>query len=213
MRVRAWRPTLPALCGQTWPDRFNKMALGKCCGDRNDSLVARRIDVLFGAASRIGAKDRTAAGRRVGVTSESAFERVPPLSRMNIRTTTSAPWPERPPPSPAASFRSKRTTKKGELTDKELQTLRPLFDQFDADRSGSVSVSELAKIVALMKLEISPSEVKALVAEADVDGSGEISFEEVRQPAPLARARQINDPPTLSPCPRALSSRHPAHAL
>ena len=99
---------------------------------------------------------------------------------MNIRTTTPTIWPNRP-PSPSPSFRSSRkTTKKGELSDKELKALRPLFDQFDSDCSGSVDVSELTKIVMLMKLEMSPAEVKALVAEADEDGSGEISFDEVR---------------------------------
>ena len=52
--------------------------------------------------------------------------------------------------------------------------------------SGSVSVSELEKIVSLMNMEMTPTEVQALVAEADSDGSGEVDFEEVRSAA-LAR--------------------------
>ena len=76
------------------------------------------------------------------------------------------------------------------LSDKELKALRPLFDQFDSDGSGSVDVSELTKIVTLMKLEMSPAEVKALVAEADEDGSGEISFDEVRARGAKARGAE-----------------------
>ena len=42
------------------------------------------------------------------------------------------------------------------LNEKDLQTLRPIFNQFDASGDGYVSLAELGKIIGLMKLEMSP---------------------------------------------------------
>ena len=67
------------------------------------------------------------------------------------------------------------------------QALRPIFAKFDSDESGTVSVSELGKITTLMKLSLSPAELSKLVADADTDGSGDVSFDEF---ATLIRKQQ-----------------------
>ena len=56
--------------------------------------------------------------------------------------------------------------------------LRPIFDRFDADGSGEISVAELRAVVKMMKLDMTPAELDELHREADTDGSGEIGFEE-----------------------------------
>ena len=56
--------------------------------------------------------------------------------------------------------------------------LKHAFATFDADGSGTISSSEMAKVLKLCGIQKSPKELKALMIEADPDGSGEIDFEE-----------------------------------
>ena len=56
--------------------------------------------------------------------------------------------------------------------------LRPIFDKFDADRSGAVSADELGRLLKQIKLERTPAQLKALMAEADPDRSGDVDFTE-----------------------------------
>ncbi len=58
------------------------------------------------------------------------------------------------------------------------QRLRAIFDAFDYDGSGAIDVHELGKILQEMKIEKTPPEVAALLAEADADGNGAIDFDE-----------------------------------
>ena len=58
------------------------------------------------------------------------------------------------------------------------QKLRPVFDKFDVDHSGSVSTSEMGKMLSQIGMHKSPEELKQLMVEADPDGSGEIDFNE-----------------------------------
>ena len=55
---------------------------------------------------------------------------------------------------------------------------RRIFDQFDQDGSGFVSTSEVTRMVKMLKLGLTRSQVKEMVAAADLDMSGQISFEE-----------------------------------
>ena len=59
------------------------------------------------------------------------------------------------------------------------EKLRPLFDQFDEDGSGSVSTDEVGKMAKSLNMEMSPGQLEELMIEADPDGSGEIEFEEL----------------------------------
>jgi len=56
--------------------------------------------------------------------------------------------------------------------------LRKVFDKFDVDGSGSVSTSEMTKMLKMLKVEKSPAEVGQMMKDADPDGSGEVDFEE-----------------------------------
>lgn len=62
-----------------------------------------------------------------------------------------------------------------ELRDK----LRPLFDQFDEDGSGSISTDEVGKMTKSLGVDMTPDQLRDLMLEADPDGSGEIEFEEL----------------------------------
>ena len=59
------------------------------------------------------------------------------------------------------------------------ERLRPIFDKFDEDGSGSVSTEEVGRMAESLKIEMSSEELQALMLEADPDGSGEIEFDEL----------------------------------
>ena len=65
--------------------------------------------------------------------------------------------------------------------------LRQVFDQYDNDGSGAVSTSEFEGILAATGIVMTPTELEGMIKETDVDGSGEIDFEEFY--ASLLRAR------------------------
>ena len=56
--------------------------------------------------------------------------------------------------------------------------LRPLFDKFDADGSGSISTAEMTSILGAIEMEMSEEAITQMMADADPDGSGEVDFEE-----------------------------------
>ena len=67
--------------------------------------------------------------------------------------------------------------------DRDLrQKLKPVFAKFDADKSGSISTSEMSKIIKAVGIEMSEAELANMMKEADPDGSGEVDFEEVSLP-------------------------------
>ena len=61
--------------------------------------------------------------------------------------------------------------------DKEL---RDAFAVFDADGSGSISRSELKKLMKNLGQSLSDAELDAMMDEVDTDGNGEIDFEEFK---------------------------------
>ncbi|KOO26278.1 hypothetical protein Ctob_006467 [Chrysochromulina tobinii] len=57
--------------------------------------------------------------------------------------------------------------------------LRPVFDEFDKDKSGSINKKEMKKVLKKAKLaNMTDEKIKALIKEADGDGSGDIDFDE-----------------------------------
>ena len=56
--------------------------------------------------------------------------------------------------------------------------LRPIFDKFDANSSGTVSTTELAEMCKAIGMNLTPEELQAIVNDADPDDSGEIDFDE-----------------------------------
>lgn len=61
--------------------------------------------------------------------------------------------------------------------DKEL---RDAFAVFDADGSGSISRSELKKLMKNLGQTLSDAELDAMMDEVDTDGNGEIDFHEFK---------------------------------
>ena len=61
------------------------------------------------------------------------------------------------------------------------ETLLPLFTKLDEDHSGLVSTAELRTMVDLLQLTLSDAELEAMVASADPDGNGQLSFDEFVQ--------------------------------
>ena len=59
--------------------------------------------------------------------------------------------------------------------------LRETFDMYDADGSGDIDQSELKTLMAQLGFDLSDEELSNMVAEVDVDGNGEIDFDEFVQ--------------------------------
>jgi Ca2+-binding EF-hand superfamily protein len=61
------------------------------------------------------------------------------------------------------------------LEDDELRKAsRELFDEIDADKSGSISAAELEVLYKKMGLAFSDAEINQLIQEVDTDNSGQI---------------------------------------
>jgi len=59
--------------------------------------------------------------------------------------------------------------------------VREQFEFFDKDGSGKVSKDELKKSLKQLNEKLSKSELKRMMKEADLDGDGEIDFEEFKK--------------------------------
>lgn len=59
--------------------------------------------------------------------------------------------------------------------------IKQVFDQFDADGSGYIDSSEIAKVCEALGVEASSSDIEAIIAEADSSGDGKVSFEEFKK--------------------------------
>ena len=65
------------------------------------------------------------------------------------------------------------------MEDDELRKAsRELFDEIDADKSGSISAAELEMLYKKMGLAFTDADIKQLIQEVDTDNSGQIEFDE-----------------------------------
>merc|ERR1711992_378294 len=67
------------------------------------------------------------------------------------------------------------------LEDEQLRTLKRTFDQFDSEKSGSISVETLNTILKMMGMHVSFRALDEIVQEIDEDGSGSLEFPEFIQ--------------------------------
>ena len=58
------------------------------------------------------------------------------------------------------------------------RNLTKIFEKFDADGSGAVSITELAAMVKEMRMQLDDEQLKQMMVEADTGKSGNIDFEE-----------------------------------
>lgn len=79
------------------------------------------------------------------------------------------------------------------LSARDIQEFREIFNLIDTDGSGCISPEELGALIEQVGLKISQEELDELVKEIDIDGSGEIDFQEFLE----TMSRDIN--PSYSP--------------
>jgi Ca2+-binding EF-hand superfamily protein len=79
------------------------------------------------------------------------------------------------------------------LSARDIQEFREIFNLIDTDGSGCISPEELGALIEQVGLKITQEELDELVKEIDVDGSGEIDFQEFLE----TMSRDIN--PSYSP--------------
>ena len=63
-------------------------------------------------------------------------------------------------------------------TTDDIEHAREIFNTFDRDQSGSLSASELGKMLRMLSIDASDDDAKALFKYLDVDDSGAVSFDE-----------------------------------
>jgi calmodulin len=59
--------------------------------------------------------------------------------------------------------------------------LKLAFDMIDTDHSGTVSISELRVLMKRCNQYLSEDEIDAIMAECDLDGNGELDFDEFKK--------------------------------
>jgi hypothetical protein len=79
----------------------------------------------------------------------------------------------------AAKAESERAAAAMAEAEERLQgRLRLAFEDFDTDKSGTISMSELQNVLSAAKLALSPGDLETLLGTADTDKDGEINFDE-----------------------------------
>eukprot|EP00746_Dinoflagellata_sp_MGD_P167614 gnl/MRDRNA2_/MRDRNA2_98391_c0_seq1.p1 gnl/MRDRNA2_/MRDRNA2_98391_c0~~gnl/MRDRNA2_/MRDRNA2_98391_c0_seq1.p1 ORF type:complete len:648 (+),score=146.62 gnl/MRDRNA2_/MRDRNA2_98391_c0_seq1:61-1944(+) len=64
------------------------------------------------------------------------------------------------------------------LTDDQINEFRQAFEKYDVDHSGNVNAQEVAGILSSLGLEVNQMVIDLVMKEFDLDGSGEVSFDE-----------------------------------
>ncbi|XP_053388872.1 uncharacterized protein LOC123524074 [Mercenaria mercenaria] len=75
------------------------------------------------------------------------------------------------------------------LTEEQIEEFREAFSLFDKDGDGTMTTKELGTVMRSFGLDPSQKELIEMVAEVDVDGNGEIDFEEFL----MMMAKKMND--------------------
>ncbi|KAF8795770.1 Troponin C like protein [Argiope bruennichi] len=65
-----------------------------------------------------------------------------------------------------------------ELSKEQVEMLKKAFDMFDKDKKGSINTNMVATILRTLGQTFVESELRELIQEIDVDGSGELEFDE-----------------------------------
>ncbi len=63
----------------------------------------------------------------------------------------------------------------------QVERLKEAFELFDVDKSGSITIDEIKKILGANVNDIDEEEWQQIVNEVDENGDGEISFEEFQK--------------------------------
>ena len=64
------------------------------------------------------------------------------------------------------------------LTENQKEEFKEAFSLFDKDGDGTVSTKELGQVMRTLGQNPTESELNDMIKEVDIDGNGEIDFEE-----------------------------------
>jgi len=96
------------------------------------------------------------------------------------------------------------------LSAEEIQIFKELFDSYDADKGGNITVEEFARVMKESGQNPTDAEVQQIIKEVDLDGDGTINFDEFiammtggrsRQSAPEPVPAAAAPAPTSTPAP------------
>lgn len=73
------------------------------------------------------------------------------------------------------------TTEDIKLTEEKIDECRKIFEEFDKDRDGTISVLELAEALKIIGCKANEIELNQILKEFDKDGSGHLEFPEFLQ--------------------------------
>ena len=59
-----------------------------------------------------------------------------------------------------------------------VEAINEAFRTFDTDHSGTISADELKHVLTNLDEKVTEEEVDEMIAEADIDGDGQINYEE-----------------------------------
>eukprot|EP01124_Arcella_intermedia_P035035 TRINITY_DN8826_c0_g1_i1.p1 TRINITY_DN8826_c0_g1~~TRINITY_DN8826_c0_g1_i1.p1 ORF type:complete len:262 (-),score=83.06 TRINITY_DN8826_c0_g1_i1:35-799(-) len=68
-----------------------------------------------------------------------------------------------------------------EITEEQRASYRQTFDMFDTDKSGAIDAKELGAVMTKLGVKMKTSQLKKMIKAVDIDGNGEIDFEEFLQ--------------------------------
>ena len=71
-----------------------------------------------------------------------------------------------------------RITRKLDIPAYKIQEYEEAFDMFDKDKRGTISVSEISKIMKNFGYPLSKKEIESMIASINTSGTGELTFEE-----------------------------------
>lgn len=81
----------------------------------------------------------------------------------------------------AAAAAAAAKAKVERLSPEQIEHFRDAYNIFDKNGDGGVGITELGHVMRCLGLEPTDEEVRRMFEEVDVDGSGEISFDEFLQ--------------------------------
>jgi len=69
-------------------------------------------------------------------------------------------------------------TRRLDIPADKIQEYQEAFDMFDKDKSGTISVPEISKIMKNFGYPLSKKEIESMIASINTSGTGQLTFEE-----------------------------------